>query len=64
VCTVFAPYLLSYTSPLPGRTCSPLLFCDFCKRKKKWKMATQGISCGTSMNICIIAQIGSFPLFF
>jgi hypothetical protein len=54
----------------PGRTYSALLFSNFIKERKKkchfclFKIAKQGISCDTSMYICIIAQFGSFPLFF
>jgi hypothetical protein len=50
--------------------CSALLLSDFVKEKKKTTFLllsdsyTGIFSCGTSMWICIIAQIGSSPLFF
>jgi hypothetical protein len=51
-----------WAGPVPP-SCSPVLY------KKKWhfclfQIATQGVSCGTSVYICIIAQFGSSPLFF
>jgi hypothetical protein len=63
-----SPFPLVPTPP-PGRTCSaPILW--LCKRKEKndifclFKILHREFYCDTSMDICIIAQIGPTPLFF
>jgi hypothetical protein len=56
----------------PDRTCSTVLLSDFVQEEKKKtkmifclvKIATQRVSCGTLMYMCIIAQFDSSLFFF